>query len=321
MNLDARNILRQTALVLAALGAAAALSAEAGREEFSRTFQKTLPLNAGQTLSIDHRNGDIRVRTHPEPQVAIDARIRVSSSDRQGAEKFSNDIRIEVESGGSGVSIRTVFPEKSWTFSGQGYVSYSVDYDIALPEGAVLKARNRFGDVDVQGLKAGADISDSNGKVAVRSTRGSLRVENSFGSVDVAGSAGPTTIVNVNGSVTVADVAGDLDVSDRFGGVRVSKVSGRCTVINGNGDAVVDGVGGAAKLTNSFGKVDVRGVGGALEVDNANGRIAAREVKGGARLTTRFGEIDAAGIGGDATVSNSNGAIALANVEGSADVH
>ncbi len=94
---------------------AAAARADSGREEFTRTFQKTSPLKAGQRLSIESRNGDIRIRTHSEPQVSIDAKIRVSSSDREGAEKFSNEIRIEVEARGDGVSVRT--PIRSTTRS------------------------------------------------------------------------------------------------------------------------------------------------------------------------------------------------------------
>ena len=78
-----------------------------GREEFRRTFQKTLPLSPGQTLQVDHSHGDLRIRTHTEPQVKIDATIRVSSSDEEGAQKFSNDIEVTAEPTSGGVIVRT----------------------------------------------------------------------------------------------------------------------------------------------------------------------------------------------------------------------
>ena len=118
------------AVLIAALAAApAALAApsDEGREEFTRAFQKTLPLKAGQRLSIEHRNGDIRVRTHAESKVSIDAKIRVSSSDKAGAAKFAEGIQIIAEPAGDGVSVRTVYPDKSWHFEGKGYISYSVE--------------------------------------------------------------------------------------------------------------------------------------------------------------------------------------------------
>src|SRR6266496_2183249 len=219
------------ALFLSLLASAA--PADPGREEFTRSFQKTLPLKAGQRFSIENRNGDIRIRTHSEPQVSIDAKIRVSSSDREGAEKFSNEIRIEAEARGEGVSVRTVFPEKKWHFEGRGYISYSVDYEITMPEAALLTARNRFGDIEVTGLKAAGDVFNGNGKVAFRDTRGRQRIENSFGAVEMTGNAGDATIVNQNGTVTASDVQGDLEVRDRFGRVSVTKVSKRCQVTNG----------------------------------------------------------------------------------------
>jgi hypothetical protein len=164
-------------VLLAALFAGLAAAAPAalgdeGREEFSRTFQKTLPLKAGQRLSIEHRNGDIRIRTHTEPKVSIDAKIRVSCSDKAGAAKFAEGIQIVAEPAGDGVSVRTVYPDKSWHFLGKGYISYSVDYEIVMPEAAVLTARNRFGNIDVEGLKAGSEVVNSNGKIAFRNSRG-----------------------------------------------------------------------------------------------------------------------------------------------------
>ena len=38
------------------------------RDEFKRTFQKTVALRPGQKLRIEHSNGAIRIRTQREPQ-------------------------------------------------------------------------------------------------------------------------------------------------------------------------------------------------------------------------------------------------------------
>ena len=53
-----------------------------GREEVRRSFQKSVALRPGQRLSMEHRNGDIRVRTHAEPRLALEATIRVSAPSR-----------------------------------------------------------------------------------------------------------------------------------------------------------------------------------------------------------------------------------------------
>src|SRR5260370_2175330 len=71
---------------------AAAARADSGREEFTRTFQKTSPLKAGQRLSIESRNGDIRVRTHSEPQVSIHPKTRLPPSHPPRPQKLPTEI-------------------------------------------------------------------------------------------------------------------------------------------------------------------------------------------------------------------------------------
>ena len=193
-------------LVVLAAPLAADSSDDSSRDEFKRTFEKTLALRPGQKLRIEHSNGAIKVRTQREPQVSISAVIRVSSSDVEGARKFSEQIQILVEESAAGVSVVTRYPEKHWNFTGRGFVSYSVDYDIVMPETALLDARNKFGNVDVTGLKASADIKNSNGSVSFRDGRGAQRLENSFGKIEVSRNDGNATIVNSNGSVSVVDL-------------------------------------------------------------------------------------------------------------------
>ena len=106
-----------------------------GRREFQRSFKKTLPLPAGLKLSIEHSNGEIRIETHRQPEVSIEASIHVSSSDEEGASKFSSEIEIEAVEKPGGVSIRTRYPERKGMFHGRGYQSFAVDYQIRMPEG------------------------------------------------------------------------------------------------------------------------------------------------------------------------------------------
>jgi hypothetical protein len=124
---------RLAALLLFALPAMG-LAGE-GRRGFDRSFKKTLPLAAGQKLWIEHSNGEIRIETHRQPEVSIEASIHVSSSDEEGASKFSNEIEIEAVEKTGGVPIRTRYPDKKWSFRGKGYVSYAVEYQIRCLRG------------------------------------------------------------------------------------------------------------------------------------------------------------------------------------------
>ena len=291
-----------TALLLAF--AVVGLAEAPDREEFKKSFEKTVALKAGQKLRVEHSHGKLHVRTHREPQATIRAQIRVSSSDQEGAARFAEDIRIEVSESASGVSVVTRYPEKRWSFTGRGFVSFSVDYDIVMPEAAPLEARNKFGSVDVEGLKASADVKNSNGSIAFRHGRGSLRLENSFGKIDLNNHEGEATVVNSNGGVTVADLKGALELSNRFGGVSVLR-SGRSRISNSNGNVVLDGA-TTADVTSSFGSVNARNIAGDVAVRNNNGSVDVSNVGGNADLASSFAGIRFADVKGSVTCTGTN---------------
>ena len=339
-------------LVFAALPAAA----RSPREEVVRSFDKTVPLASGSRLTVEHKNGDLRIRTHRAAEVRVSAKIHGSSSDEPEIRKFLDGITIAVESSATGVSVRTTYPDKSWHFAGTGHVSYSVDYEIVMPESSPLEVRSRFGDVSVEGLKAAADIHDANGKISLRDGRGAQRLENAFGAIDVASVVGDVTATNANGAVSASDIEGALEVRNRFGrvlAVRIAKgarivngngevqvtdsggevnvenafgpvqlrnLKGKATVENANGTIVASGIAGGMSVRGSFGTVDLSDVGGPVEARNQNATLRVRDIRGGAILKTSFGMVDGAHIEGDLSVENANGGVRVSDVRGSATV-
>ena len=60
------------------------------REEYTRTFDKTLALRSGQRISLEHKLGDIVIHTHARRDLVIHADIRVSASDADQAKQFAD---------------------------------------------------------------------------------------------------------------------------------------------------------------------------------------------------------------------------------------
>jgi hypothetical protein len=307
-------------LVLAAVPLAARAETRDPRSNFDRDFSRTVPYKAGARLEIEHSQGSLHIGTHALPEVRIKAKITVSSTDVEGAQKFGEGITITVEDTGSAIFVRTKYPDKKWHFIGSGSVSYSVDIEVTMPETMPLSARNKFGNTDVVNLKAAAVLVNANGELSLTDGRGRQRLENAFGSITVNRNVGEVEISGSNGTIAATEIDGPISVRNRFGTVQIRKAKGPVTVATSNGDLQVEEVTGTASLTGSFGRIDVRDVGGALEVRNSNGAVHVREAKGSANLHTSFGEIDAAGIPGDATVADDNGSIQLGNVGGNVDV-
>ncbi len=303
------------------------------RDEYIRTFDKTLTLRPGRESLLEHRLGDIVVRTHAQSEVVIHADIRVSASDANEAKAFADRIEILVDPSSSELFIRTRYPQTMNSFSGFRNISYSVRYEVTIPETAPLEVRNSFGAVSVTGVKANCDVTTSHGDLEFRDGRGTQRLENSFAGIKLATNVGDVTIEGSNGPIDAADVTGALSVRDRFANVTAARVSKGLTVTNSNGAVQVTDSGGVGNIRNSFGTVTVRNFRGDLTVNNSNGKVEATNVEGQAELNTTFAEVRFSDVrrqlsirannstivgekvGGPLTIQNSFGPVTISDVQ------
>ena len=209
----------------------------------------------GGRVTIEHKFGHVDLRTNSGDAVTVRGIVRASD------EALGKLIHLDVSNGSDGVSIRTVYPE---VHIHGGNVSYSADLEVTIPERAPLLLKNRFGSIQVQGLRAASEIVNGQGSIDVRDTRGTQRIENSFGSITIVNSGGDTTVQNANGSVSIDRVDGNLIVSDRFASVTVKGAKKAVTIQNSNGSVQLSDVGADARVTNAFGSVGVSDVDGRL---------------------------------------------------------
>src|SRR5260221_12215409 len=160
---------RLALLIACVLTLPAAGVANTGQDAASRQFQKTLPLAAGQTLSIENKFGEIRIHGENSHEAVISATIRSQAGSQAQAEKFAENVQIEVNQDAHGITIRTVIPPDNPLGFRVGHRnSYSVDYDIAVPSEAKLWVKNAFGNVDIRGARSWNDVQNSHGQLAVR---------------------------------------------------------------------------------------------------------------------------------------------------------
>ena len=159
---------RRISILLLAL----AFSAMA-RDEYKRTFDKTVAVRAGERVSIEHKFGDVVIRTHAQSEVVIHVDIRAVGSDADEAKAFADRIEIAVDPSASELFIHTRYPEgQNPHFRGHHNASYAVRYDVTIPETSPLEVRNSFGAVSVTGVKAGSDINASYGRIEFHDGRG-----------------------------------------------------------------------------------------------------------------------------------------------------
>jgi hypothetical protein len=341
----------------------AALGAAPAREEVSKDFSKKVTLTPGHRIGIDSKNGDTVIRGGTGNEASIWAFIRVSASERDIAERFANGIVIDVLQGATDLRVQVRYPERSHStggfleriFGGPN-LGYSVRLELSLPEASPLQVRHAFGRLEVDDMKAGANLVNSNGDVIVRRARGTHRVETQFGRMQLDRIAGDVSLTNNNGdvnvseitgnvtargkfgamelvrisgtvdvqndnqSVTASDIGGRTVIGSSFGGISVVRVKSDVVVRNDNGAIDVGDIAGSVDITTKFGKVHFTNVGRSLLVRNNNGDVQGYKVGGGATVTTSFGNINIADLQGDAVLQNDNGGVVLKGANGTAQL-
>jgi DUF4097 and DUF4098 domain-containing protein YvlB len=325
------------------------------REEVTRSFDRTLTVSGTPTLQVEHRTGDLRVRGHARAELRIQATIHVSADLQSEATTLADRIQIDVQESLGAIAVTTRYPDmliRETQRRGRNRdLSFSVDYDLLVPERMPVSLRNRFGDVNVSGMKGGGSIVNASGRVTAVDGSGRYEIENRFGHVEAMRLSGDLTIRGANGPVSANNVTGMVNISNTFGNVNATTIRGDATIVNANGSVEASGISGRADLRTTFGTVDFRDVGvvtassangsvsgtninGAatinatfgnvtlrnvasdVKVINANGPITLQDVRGGAELSTRFGRVDALGVKGGLRVSAANGPVKVSDVDG-----
>jgi hypothetical protein len=151
----------------------ALLIAVPARAEVTQEFHKTVSLTANGRVSVDNINGDVEITGWSRNEVQIDA-VK-SASDQQ---KLDN-MRIEVNAGGSSVEVKTRYPEHG-TNNNPG----SVRYTLHVPQNA------RIDKVDL--VNGGLTVQKVSGEINANLVNGRLRASDLAGEADLA---------TVNGSI------------------------------------------------------------------------------------------------------------------------
>jgi hypothetical protein len=130
----------------------AAFAGEA-RQEVTRSFERAITVTGAPTLVVEHRMGDLRVRAHARNELRIQATIHVSADSQSDASVIAERIHIDVQESSGSISVTTRYPDLAVRDGRRNEsrrdVSFSVDYDLLVPERLPVTLRNRFGNVAV----------------------------------------------------------------------------------------------------------------------------------------------------------------------------
>lgn len=203
-----------TALALALTLPAATLDAAD-----TRNIDKTLPLRATGTVTLDTHNGSIHVRTWDRAEVEIHVRIVAGGPSAEDRRRF-NDTTVEIDGSPEGVSIRSRMPDfDSWSWwsalanPGSWGNGPEIHYEVTAPRTAGWKISNHNSSAEIRDVNAPLAIATHNGSVRVVNLGGPLQLNmhNGDARIDFASFTRDSHVNTHNASVELT-----LPASSRF---------------------------------------------------------------------------------------------------------
>ena len=198
--------------VLVAGAATAVLTAGTNSlEEFSQTYS----LPARGRISLENRNGDVRILSWDREEVKVEAVKRAPSRERL------RDARILVDANGDALSIRT-------QYSGNSDDPASVEYRITVPRWASLEEVKLInGGLSIVGVAGEVNATAVNGSIHAEQLAGEARLSTVNGELEAAfhslGGTHAIFLSSVNGPITLTlppDARADLSARNLSGGIQ-----------------------------------------------------------------------------------------------------
>jgi DUF4097 and DUF4098 domain-containing protein YvlB len=249
-------------------------------ERYTFPFHKELRTGGNPSLRVRNTSGEIKIESHPENKVIIDAFKVVKADNHEKAKRMADEIEVIIENRDSQIEIKTRYPSRRSRglmrrlFSSGGSISMRVDYHILVPQEIDLNILGTSGDVS---------ISDISGEVEVNVTSGDLSARRIEGDIDLESTSGDMEIFNVEGDITVRATSSDLEMSAITGNVQISSTSGNTSV---------EEIAGSVRIDKTSGDVYLDRIRGNIQVSSSSGDLIVDQVEGGLDLETSSGDIE-----------------------------
>jgi hypothetical protein len=183
----------------------------------TKSIDKTLPLSATGTVTLDAHNGSIQIRTWDRSEVQIHVQIDAGGTSAEARRRF-NGTTVEIGGSADRVSIRweTPYFDGWWSWlgsSGDWDSSPQVHYTITAPRAARWKIRDHNAKADIRDVNAAVEIGTHDGSVWIGNLGGplELNMHNGDAHVDFASFTHESRVVTHNGTVELA-----LPASSKF---------------------------------------------------------------------------------------------------------
>ncbi len=258
------------------------LSPAAGAQKYTFPFHKELPTEAPAFLEIQNTSGEIRIESHPQNKIIIDAFKVVEADDYETGASTADQIEVVIRKHDSKVEVKTKYSsqksKKLWKrLFGLGPKGWGqVDYHILVPEKTEVSVLNTSGDVTISDISGVVEVSATSGDLYIKRIKGNLNLETTSGDIEIFGIEGDVLVQGTSSDLEIIRVTGDVDISSTSGNTSAEDIAGSVEIDKTSGDVYLKRIKGDIRASSSSGDLTVEQMEGGLDLETSSGDVQVK---------------------------------------------
>ena len=253
--------------------AAIAATTPATAEEQTKEYHESWAAGSVQTLAIENKFGDVKIRNSGGSEVTIDVVITVEAPNEAKANELLE--KIYVDFGKSGSTVKAVTHLADDFKSRQ---EFSIDYEVNIPSDKNLDISNKYGNTAVGVLNADGEFTIQYGNFTATELNapesGKMNINLEYGKADI--SSASDLNVTVKYSTINFGTLDDLELESKYAVVNIdegSSVSAESKYDTFNFDEI-----GSVSATTKYTHIEIGQLIKSLKVEAGYGGIRIDEV-------------------------------------------
>ena len=171
------------------------------------------PAQGVTRLVLDDVRGNISLKGDDSAEVKVTGHQTVRALGRNAADRARSNNQIHLERNGEELVLRNEEYR-----GGPRLIRVSADLEITLPKGVSVEARNRTGDLTIDGLDGGVDVSGGRGDVRLTNIGKDVRIDTRSGDIHAMEIKGIVDLQGRGSDVQLESVSGPVNIKGEFSG-------------------------------------------------------------------------------------------------------
>ncbi len=222
--------------------------------EFSRTVQ--LEAGPGNTIRIHNIYGSVEVEPGDGNAIVVEVTLRIRASDRVEARRLEPELVFTIERRDGNYVVDSNRDELS---SGDRR-RFRSSLWVQVPQESEVEVDNKYGTVQVTGLKGDQRVRNRFGPTTVHDVDGDLRIDDAYGDVVAEFVSGDVTVANEFARVAMYRVGGNVSVDARMASVHLSDIDGEVSVVNRVSEVTGESIDGGVRIAGNDHSIDIEEV-------------------------------------------------------------